>query len=151
MFSQREMDSALDAAFNGALDIMRMLSQQSAQAGHYLEILTLLSNAITEQRQRLASQSGHSRSRLVSKLFSLKRPRSPETQTQESTRESSLATSQENILPPEIQSDRSAPIMPSDIDVAFSGWEGMELPLWDSFPYITEPFQLQDKTNETLQ
>lgn len=41
--------------------------------------------------------------------------------------------------------------MPSDIDVTFSGWEGMELPLWDSFPYITEPFQLQDKTSETLQ
>ena len=148
MFSQREVDSALDTAFNGALDIMRMLSQQSAQAGHYLEILTLLSNAITEQRQRLASQSGHSRSRFVSKLFSLK---GPETQTQESTRESSLAILQENILQSEVQSDRSAPIMPSDIDVTFSGWEGMELPLWDSFPYITEPFQLQDKTSETLQ
>jgi len=38
--------------------------------------------------------------------------------------------------------------MPADIDDAFSGWEGMELPLWDSFPYIAEPFQLQDRTND---
>ena len=45
------------------------------------------------------------------------------------------------------QGDRSL-TMPADIDDAFSGWEGMELPLWDSFPYIAEPFQLQDRTND---
>lgn len=144
MFSQKEVDSALDSAFNGALDILRMLSQQSAQAAHYLEILTFLSTAISEQRQRLASQSRHSRSRYVSKLFSLHRRRSPEAQETESSGVSPLASS--TAPQSDEQADRSL-TMPADIDDAFSGWEGMELPLWDSFPYIAEPFQLQDRTN----
>ena len=146
MFSQKEVDSALDSAFNGALDILRMLSQQSAQAVHYLEILTFLLTAITEQRQRLASQSRHSRSQYVSKLFSLHGRRSPEPQETESSGVSLLA-SQSIVAHSDEQADRSL-TMPADIDDAFSGWEGMELPLWDSFPYIAEPFQLQDRTNE---
>lgn len=147
MFSQKEVDSALDSAFNGALDILRMLSQQSAQAAHYLEIVTFLSTAITEQRQRLASQSRYSRSRYVSKLFSLHgRRRSPEPQEIESSGVSPLA-SQSTAPQSDEHADRSL-TMPADIDDAFSGWEGMELPLWDSFPYIAEPFQLQDRTNE---
>lgn len=147
MFSQKELDSALDSAFNGALDILRMLSQQSAQAAHYLEILTFLSTAITEQRQRLASQSRHSRSRYVSKLFSLHRRRS--SGTHESTESSAVSplASQSTAAQSDEQGDRVL-TMPADIDDAFSGWEGMELPLWDSFPYIAEPFQLQDRTNE---
>lgn len=147
MFSQKEVDTSLDSAFNGALDILRMLSQQSAQAAHYLEILTFLSTAITEQRQRLASQSRQFRSRYVSKLFSLHGRRSPE--AQESTESSGVSplASQSTPLQSDEPGDRSL-TMPSDIDDAFSGWEGMELPLWDSFPYITVPFQLQDKTNE---
>lgn len=146
MFSQKEVDTALDSVFSGALDILRMLSQQSAQAAHYLEILTFLSTAITEQRQRLASQSRHSRSRYVSKLFSLNRRRSPELQETESSGVSPLV-SQSTASQPNEYADRSL-TMPADIDDAFSGWEGMELPLWDSFPYIAEPFQLQDRTNE---
>lgn len=147
MFSQKEVDSALDTAFHGALGILRMLSQQSAQAAHYLEILTFLSNAITEQRQRLASQSHHSRHRYVSKIFNLNR-RSPE--PAESTTESSQAASPLPSIPqPDIQGDRSL-AMPSDIDATFSGWEGMDLSLWDSFPFGAENFSLLDKTSETV-
>lgn len=148
MFSQKEVDAALDTAFYGALDILRILSQQSAQAAHYLEILTFLSNAITEQRQRLASQSHHSRNRYVSKLFSLNR-RSPD--PADSTMGSSQAASPLPSIPqPDIQGDRLL-IMPSDIDATISGWEGMDLSLWDSFPFGAENFPLLDKTSETVQ
>ncbi|KAL4907201.1 hypothetical protein BDW74DRAFT_148741, partial [Aspergillus multicolor] len=72
MFSQKELDSTLEEAFTGALEILRVLSQQSAQAAHYFEILNLLRNAIDEQRQRLRDNPPpHTDKKYVSKLFSL--------------------------------------------------------------------------------
>ena len=61
MFSHRQVDTEVDGAFSSALAILRMLSQQSAQAAHYLEILTLLEAAVTQQRQRLAAQARQKR------------------------------------------------------------------------------------------
>ncbi|XHG04149.1 hypothetical protein AWENTII_007429 [Aspergillus wentii] len=81
MFSQMEVDSTWEEAFNGATEILRIFSQQSAQAAHYSDILTSLANAIAEQRQRLTSHRRQSRSRYVSKLFTLdgRRPPPPRT------------------------------------------------------------------------
>ncbi|KAJ5657318.1 uncharacterized protein N7484_000967 [Penicillium longicatenatum] len=142
MFAHRDVDSEIDSAFSGALTILRMLAQQSAQAAHYLEILTLLEAAITEQRQRLASQARQRRSKYVSRIFSLTdSPNVPRAQSQNENRPDSATpqSTQGGPLFPWIpQGDGPTATTPPVFDGAFLEWEGMELPLWDSFPF-TEP------------
>lgn len=126
MFCHRDVDSEIDSAFAGALSILRMLAHQSAQAAHYLEILTLLEGAVTQQRQRQAAQARQRRSRYVNRIFSLQSPSIQE--------EDSRPDATENVggpLYPWIPPDGDGPT----IDGAFLDWEGMELPLWDSFPF----------------
>lgn len=149
MFSQKEVDPGLEEAFTGAIDILRLLSRQSAQAAHYSEILTMLSNAITEQRQRLTFQRRQS-SQYVSKLFSLNDspPHRHENPKPENTIKadgvlSPVSTHANNIY----QLTQGDGSMTPDVDALFSGWEGLDLPLWDSFPFLTEPVRLQDRSD----
>lgn len=139
MFCHRDIDGEVDSAFSGALDILRMLAHQSAQAAHYLEILTMLEAAVTQQRQRQAAQARQRRSRYVNRIFSLHdSPSTPRAQNDDDSRTD--ATSLLNAggpLYPWIPQD-NGPVTPPVIDGAFLDWEGMELPLWDSFPF-TEP------------
>ncbi|RDW70516.1 Zn(II)2Cys6 transcription factor [Aspergillus mulundensis] len=160
MFSQKELDSTLEEAFTGALEILRVLSQQSAQAAHYFEILNLLRNAIDEQRQRLRENPPPDK-KYVSKLFSLNNRRSSDSQPQTSSTPSFSGGSSANL--PAIQP--SLPVGPgagttyaepqnqapgadqntglfdaADVAAGFPGWEGMELPLWDRFPFIDDSF-----------
>ncbi|KAL3455839.1 hypothetical protein BJX64DRAFT_271638 [Aspergillus heterothallicus] len=148
MFSQKEVDSTLEEAFNGALEILRVLSQRSAQAAHYFDILSLLRNAIDEQRQRLRENPPPDK-KYVSKLFSLNNRRnSPQPQR-------NLASPFEPGGSVELIQAQSLPAGPpytepqgpgflfdaAAVDGApFSGWEGMELPLWDRFPFIDDSF-----------
>jgi hypothetical protein len=71
MFAKRKIDFEIEVAFAGARELLEMLSLRSAQAAHYFEILVLLSDVITEQRQKLASQTNRSRSGYVGRIFSL--------------------------------------------------------------------------------
>jgi hypothetical protein len=75
MFATREIDFEIEVAFAGARELLKMLSIQSAQAAHYFEILLLLSDVITEQRQKLASQPNRNRSSYSGRIFSLHDPR----------------------------------------------------------------------------
>lgn len=140
MFSHRDIDSEVDGAFAGALSILRMLSHQSAQAAHYLEILTLLEAAVTQQRRRLAAQAQQRRSQYVSRIFSLND--GPVSARMQSEGEGLAATTPlqqgGSFYPWTPQHDGPATMTPPVIDGAFLDWEGMELPLWDSFPF-TEP------------
>ncbi|KAL3297138.1 nitrate assimilation regulatory protein nirA [Colletotrichum asianum] len=70
-FAKSAIDIETDRAFQGAIDVLALLAAQSHQAAHYLEILTSLSNAISERRAKPAPVGG---SRYVSKLFSLDPP-----------------------------------------------------------------------------
>ncbi|OOF95346.1 hypothetical protein ASPCADRAFT_515743 [Aspergillus carbonarius ITEM 5010] len=128
MFSRREADPPLDQAYKEALEILRVLSEQSAQAAHYSEILNYLGNAIAEQRQQLMHHSQQNKSRYVSKLFSL------------DDRRPSMEIRGGLDTPDRPLTDTSA--IPPDAN-------GMQLPVWDSFPFIGEPFQLQGRGNET--
>ncbi|RHZ46068.1 fungal specific transcription factor domain-containing protein [Aspergillus thermomutatus] len=130
LFSQRDPNPDLEEAFTGAIDILHMFSQQSAQAGHYYEILTFLRNAIAEQRQRLSNQDQSSKSQYVSKLFSLNGRRASRQTEGGSTGNLATLTS------------------PFDINSVPLEWEGMELPLWDSFPFTEETLPLQDRTSD---
>ena len=141
MFSHREVDTEVDGAFSSALAILRMLSQKSAQAAHYLEILTLLEAAVTQQRQQLAAQARQRRSQYVSRIFSLsENPATPRPSSEVDRQAASgtpLLLAQGGSLYPWISSDENTTVTPPIVD-AFPDWEGMELPLWDSFPF-TEP------------
>ncbi|KAJ5371496.1 uncharacterized protein N7496_007588 [Penicillium cataractarum] len=142
MFSHRDVDTEIDNAFTGALSILQMLAQQSEQAAHYLEILTLLEAAVTQQRQRLSAQARQRRSQYVSRIFSLSdTPSTPRMQGVDSGRGGSATPLlvQGGPFYPWIPNDEGAAIAtPPIMDGAFLDWEGMELPLWDSFPF-TEP------------
>ncbi|KAJ6023982.1 hypothetical protein N7540_004779 [Penicillium herquei] len=142
MFAHRDIDSEVDSAFKGALTILRMLAQQSAQAAHYLEILTLLEAAITQQRQRLASQARQRRSQYVSRIFSLsdspRTPRAPNDNENRPVNSTPLLAQGGPFYPWMPHGDGPAIVTPPVMDGAFLDWEGMELPLWDSFPF-TEP------------
>lgn len=142
MFAHRDVDSEIDSAFTGALAILRMLAHQSAQAAHYLEILTLLEAAVTQQRERLASQARQRRSKYVSRIFSLSdSPNVPRAQSENENRPESatpLSTQGGPLFPWIPQGDGPTTFTPPVLDGAFLEWEGMELPLWDSFPF-TEP------------
>ncbi|KAL2827521.1 hypothetical protein BDW59DRAFT_143913 [Aspergillus cavernicola] len=147
MFSQKEVDPALEGAFNGALEILRILSQQSAQAAHYFEILNLLRNAIDEQRQRLRENPLPDK-KYVSKLFSLNNRRnSPQPQrdlftSSEPAAGGSIELDQQPLTVNSLYPDPEDPNLfdPADVAAAFTEWEGMELPLWDRFPFIDDSF-----------
>lgn len=143
MFSNRDIDSEVDGAFTGALRILRMLAHQSAQAAHYLEILTLLEAAVTQQRQQRAAQARQRRNQYVSRIFSLNaKPTPGRLQHEEQGQAASgtpLLTPGGPCYPWSPQDDGpGGTVTPLTIDGAILDWEGMELPLWDSFPF-TEP------------
>lgn len=144
MFAKTEMDFEIEAAFAGAREILQRLSLQSAQAAHYFEILTLLSDAITKQRQKKASQANRSRSRYVGRIFSLD-SRSPPTEMRPDTDldVDSISSAGSGRIPDAwMQNDRCTPLqMQQDLDGGeFLGWDSLNLPLWDSFPFMSEPF-----------
>ncbi|KAJ6122793.1 Transcription factor [Penicillium capsulatum] len=131
MFSHREMDSETDAAFLGALTILRMLAQQSSQAAHYLEILTLLESAVTQQRSSLNSQARQRRSQYVSRIFSLnEEPATPDSRFEREECHNDASVS--------LHGGPLYPWIPHEGGAALLDWDGMDLPLWDSFPF-TEP------------
>lgn len=141
MFAHRDIDSEIDEAFRGAMTILRMLASQSAQAAHYLDITIMLEAAINQQRQRLAAQARQRRSQYVSRIFSLnENPATPRRQ-RESDEQSSIATPLTQSIPSYswLQSDDGiGTVTPPMIDGTLFDWEGMDLPLWDSFPFLTE-------------
>ncbi|KKK26343.1 hypothetical protein ARAM_004262 [Aspergillus rambellii] len=139
MFSQKEVDTTLEDTFNGALEILRELSQQSAQAAHYYEILSLLRNAIDEQRQRLRETPVPDK-KYVSKIFSLNlRNNSPQGQgsMDATTAACSSEGSQTDRVGPYVDPGGSTNLFDAvALSSPFLGWEGMELSLWDRFPFV---------------
>ncbi|KAJ5469181.1 hypothetical protein N7475_006933 [Penicillium sp. IBT 31633x] len=142
MFSHREANTEIDDAFRGAITILRILALQSAQAAHYLEIVTMLEAAVIQQRQRLATQARQRRSQYVSRIFSLKdSPATSQMQTEgdDQTSNATPIPRQSTTSCSWIHSDDdTAAVTPPMIDATLFDWEGMDLPLWDSFPFLTE-------------
>jgi hypothetical protein len=106
----------------------------------------LLSDVITEQRQKLASQTNRNRNGYVGRIFSFhdRRPSveaGPGTNLSEISMISPLAGSgivgdtwipNDNYIPHRIQPDLGGE--------EFLGWNSLDLQLWDSFPFMTELF-----------
>lgn len=147
MFANREIDFEIEVAFAGARKLLKMLSLQSAQAAHYFEILVLLSDVITEQRQKLASQTNRNRSGYVGRIFSLhgQRPSveaTPETNLSELSMASTFAGSGlvGDTWMPNSDNYVHLQIRPELDEEGFLGWNSLDLQRWDSFPFMTEPF-----------
>jgi hypothetical protein len=137
MFAKREVDHEIEAAFTGARDILDMLSAQSPQAAHYSEILTMLSNAIAKQRKQFASQG---RSKYVGRLFTLDRtnPVAERSGTGPMAPSSSEAYPEPAVL--NYGGENWAPsgqqIQPDLDEGLLLRWDSLDLPLWDSFPFM---------------
>lgn len=146
MFTKRETDLELESSFDGARNVLEMLSAQSAQAAHYFEILTLLSNAITKQRQSLALQSISIKPKnpYVGKIFSLNIDRtSSEAQLGSSLSEEQSTSRADNggILDPWLPGDQAAyEGLSQEIGNEFMLWDCPELSAWDSFPFLSDVF-----------
>ncbi|WEW55956.1 hypothetical protein PRK78_001391 [Emydomyces testavorans] len=156
IFAKDKPDTGLETAFASAREILKTFSHQSAQAAHYFEILTLLSNAIHQQQQRLASQPKRSRSAYVGRVFSLgatetnqypiEMQSSPDTINdigEDAMPSIALLSSEESgeISHGWDSSPFTIPNPAQDLDeMAFFGWDSLHLPGWDNFPFLTEPF-----------
>ncbi|OQD87586.1 hypothetical protein PENANT_c005G09265 [Penicillium antarcticum] len=140
MFSDRDVDAEIDGAFRGALTILRMLAPQSAQAAHYLEITTMLESAITQQRQQLAAHARQRRSQYVNRIFSLsENPATPRDQPESADQKGTSTPRFAQGAPYSwLQSEDGTGAATPLLDGTLLEWEGMDLPLWDSFPFLTE-------------
>ncbi|OIW34815.1 hypothetical protein CONLIGDRAFT_688771 [Coniochaeta ligniaria NRRL 30616] len=138
IFAEQTRDCGVEAAFDGAKDVLGFLAAQSPQACHYLEILTLLSRAIDKQRQR---QTARGRNKYVGRIFQL----------DEGGTSTALGADDDDLVSPSssqpgdviVQEERDAPdgneSMPGldSVDENFpSAWDMLELSLWDNFPFV---------------
>ncbi|PLB46450.1 Zn(II)2Cys6 transcription factor [Aspergillus steynii IBT 23096] len=141
LFSKNGTDSVLDEAFNGAIAILEALSEQSAQAAHYYEILTFLQNAI-EQRRRLLQQEQQNKNPYVSKLFSLNHQRN---QSDPGNISMTPVSGGSDMPTPNGVLDMWSFMDPAELGSTAPGWEGMELPVWDNFPFAAAGLQTPDR------
>lgn len=139
MFSKREVDQEIEAAFSGAREILDMLSAQSPQAAHYFEILTMLSNAIAKQRKQLASRG---RSKYVGRLFTLDGANLTSEGSGTEPVASSSLQAQTNPGPAGLNDDGGnwaldgQQIHPDLDEGLLLRWDSLDLPLWDNFPFM---------------
>ena len=141
MFAKREVDYEIEAAFSGAREILDMLSTQSPQAAHYFEILTMLSNAIAKQRKQMALRG---RSKYVGRLFSLdsaylaREESRPEPIPSAATSSFEGNPDQTTLNDSEVNwmMEGGQQIQPDLDEGLLLRWDSLDLPLWDSFPFM---------------
>lgn len=138
MFSKREVDNEIETAFSGAREILDMLSAQSPQAAHYFEILSMLSNAIAKRRKQFALRG---RSKYVGRLFTLDGANT--TEDNQERAEPLASDSLEAHPQPVVLNDdgenwtQGCQQTQPDLDEGLLlRWDSLDLPLWDSFPFI---------------
>ncbi|KJZ78207.1 hypothetical protein HIM_02245 [Hirsutella minnesotensis 3608] len=133
IFAKRSVDVSIDSAFNGARDTLSLFTLQSPQAAHYHEILTLLTNAISKQREKLTSKR---RSRYVSKILTLQ---SDENGDHDAEGEDQLSASSANVAPIALDQGEGwwcgtrTPL--EQREELFLDWDSLEISHWDSFPF----------------
>lgn len=141
MFANPEIDIEIEGAFTGARDILQMFSVQSAQAAHYFEITTLLSDAVTEKRQKLNAQKTRGRNRYVGRIFNLDVHDVTKQPEQSADGLSTLSAEGNGGVEHWLQNAESMVPQMGQHDLRyedFLGWDSLNLGLWDSFPFTTE-------------
>lgn len=139
MFAKRELDYEIESAFRGAKEVLDFIAIQSPQAALYSEILSLLSNAISKQRDQLASRG---RSKLVSRLFSFSEPTGSSTEMEPIADKAGFPVQASPSVAP---LDTGAGWMMGaggsqvpDLDgELLPGWDSLDLSQWDNFPFYS--------------
>ena len=124
------MDYVVETSFQGSRQLLEFLSAQSPQAAHYLEILSLLSTAITRHRENMVTAGS---TKYVSKLFSL--GASP-TELDRDTGERLLSDLQRPFTLMNDTTDADSQVLMMDETESFSGWDTFDLSQWDDFPFL---------------
>lgn len=137
MFAKRELDFEIETAFAGAKEILDYIAEQSAQAGHYAEILGLLSSAVSEQRRKTGSQG---RSKLIGRLFSADSSYNtvPVEQSQfRLTENATHSIGNSGIAEGTGHWLLGQPLtLPADMDSdLIGGWDTLDLSQWENFPF----------------
>lgn len=134
VFAKRTVDYGIESAFNGARELLDFLGTKSPQAALYHDILTSLSAAITEYRQRAVSSS-KGKSSYVSKIFNF--------EGSQTDRPGSDIDSQADAGPALAQMDdilaswsfgQNTPVAVGSGEM-FLDWDSLDISQWDSFPY----------------
>lgn len=135
MFEDQNRDADIDAAFRGATEVLSFISIQSPQAGHYFEILSLLSSAIDKLRQRRLPRR---QNKYVGKIFSLGEPDGGTTQGNEAELggTSGVGDGGESQMFLGFGGSGTPGLFNGvDADVALD-WDILNLSRWDSFPFV---------------
>ncbi|KEY64159.1 hypothetical protein S7711_03452 [Stachybotrys chartarum IBT 7711] len=134
-FAKVTVPYATEMAFHTARELLQDLSMKSPQSALYYDILTSLSNAISERRGRASSKG---RSAYVSKLFHFERPE--ERQDDRPVGESSVEAPNDGVGGEMSMNDlftswstrQTTPMGSTDVCL---DWDTLDISLWDSFPY----------------
>ena len=138
-FAKGTVDYGIESAFHGARDLLNFLSTKSPQAALYHDILTSLSNAITQRRGRMASKG---RSSYVSRIFNFDRPAPTEEEADvEMSRDESHVEAGDEDQRIQIEDifnnwslGQNTPVNGGEV---FLDWDSLDISQWDSFPYTT--------------
>ncbi|RMZ92081.1 hypothetical protein DV736_g685, partial [Chaetothyriales sp. CBS 134916] len=156
LFAKQEIDYEIESGFQHAKDVLEFLAIQSPQAGHYSEILSLLTSAISRRRQNLAARGR--KSKHVKRLFAINQGDSGKGCQSGTESKGSVGQQDYEILggedPPRMIAEYKAPPNVSvashvgtDLDGdPFLGWDSLDLLQWDNFPFMN-PQQIA--SNET--
>lgn len=140
-FANTGVNHEVERAFDGSKQVLGWLAARSPQASHYLDILTSLSNAISEQRSRLEpSRSG----RYVSRLFSFgssasnsgtQGDRTQDNASWTSTLLDDAAMAAMADLPAISDSPTDWPNVAQIDPELLIDWETVNISHWDNFPF----------------
>lgn len=136
IFAKGTVDYGVESAFHGARELLSYLGKKSPQAALYHDILTSLSTAITEHRQRTISKG---KSSYVSKIFNFEPPQ-PASQNKPTDRDdatgSSFIEGQRTQMDEILATWSLGQNTPVDSSEMFLDWDSLEISNWDSFPYV---------------
>jgi hypothetical protein len=131
------VDYGVEAAFQGARDILQFWGAKCPQATLYHDILTSLSNAIREYRQRAVAKG---KSPYVSKIFAFDRSQieasEPGSGRQGGAGPAALDDGQRAQMDDILASWSFGQNTPVGSGEMFLDWDSLDMSQWDSFPYV---------------
>jgi hypothetical protein len=136
------VDYGIESAFHNARELLSYLGRKSPQAALYHDILTSLSNAITDYRQRAVAKG---RSSYVSKLFNFDRAQNnapaaagagAAAGSEASRSMPGLNEAQMDSIIATLSFGQNTPTGTGEPGDLFMDWDSLDISQWDNFPYL---------------
>lgn len=137
IFAKSNVDYGVESAFHEARELLRFFGTKSPQAALYYDILTSLSNSITEYRQRAVTKG---RSSYVSKIFNFdggSNATYPNNAPQETEADASGVDEQRTQMDDLLATLSFGQNTPMGTGDMLFDWDSLDISQWDSFPYAT--------------